>query len=104
MKRYFLIILVSILTIGLHAQNVKITGQVTAATDKEPIMGAYVKVAGTKTATITDIDGNFTLDADKNATLDVTMVGFQKASIGVAGRSAINIVMKDDVSDRKSVV
>ncbi|MBP8687734.1 MAG: SusC/RagA family TonB-linked outer membrane protein, partial [Prevotella sp.] len=104
MKRYFLIILVSILTIGLHAQNVKITGQVTAATDKEPIMGAYVKVAGTKTATITDIDGNFTLDADKNATLDVTMVGFQKASIGVAGRSAINIVMKDDVSDLNEVV
>jgi len=104
MKRYFLIILVSILTIGLHAQNVKITGQVTAATDKEPIMGAYVKVAGTKTATITDIDGNFTIDADKNATLDVTMVGFQKASIGVAGRSAINIVMKDDVSDLNEVV
>lgn len=50
MKRYFLIIFVSILTLGLHAQSVKVTGQVTAAADKEPIMGAYVKVAGTKTA------------------------------------------------------
>ena len=104
MKRYFLIIFVSILTLGLHAQSVKVTGQVTAAADKEPIMGAYVKVAGTKTAAITDIDGNFTIDADKNATLEVSMVGFQKASIGVAGRSAINIVMKDDVSDLNEVV
>lgn len=104
MKRYFLIIFVSILTLGLHAQSVKITGQVTAAADKEPIMGAYVKVAGTKIAAITDIDGNYTIDADKNATLEVSMVGFQKASIGVAGRSAINIVMKDDVSDLNEVV
>ena len=104
MKRYFLIIFAAILTLGLHAQNIKITGQVTAATDKEPIMGAYVKIAGSKTATITDIDGNFTLDASKNATLEVSMVGFQKTSVAVAGRNTINIVMKDDVSDLNEVV
>lgn len=93
----------SSLVLAANAQTVKVTGQV--VDDKnEPVIGAYVKVKGSNKGAVTDIDGNYTIDADKNATLVVTYVGMAEQEIKVANRTLVNVVMKDNANDLNEVV
>ena len=66
MKKIFIFILVSLCALGLQAQNIKVSGTVVSESDNEPLMGAYVKVAGATTGAVTDIDGHYTIEVDKN--------------------------------------
>ena len=50
-------------------------------TKGEPIIGATVMVKGTATGTITDFDGNFSLDATDGANLEISYVGYQSQQI-----------------------
>jgi len=69
-------------------QTIKVSGQVIDQ-DGEPLIGATVRVKGTQVATVTDIDGNFQLDAAQNATLVVSYIGYEDREIAVQGRSAL---------------
>ena len=102
-KRYMVAAMASSLVIAANAQTVKVTGQV--VDDKnEPVIGAYVKVKGSNKGAVTDIDGNYTIDADKNATLVVTYVGMAEQEVKVANRTLVNVVMKDNANDLNEVV
>lgn len=70
-------------TSTLYAKIVK--GTVTSATDGEPLIGATVRVAGTQTATVTDLDGNFSIDANDGQTLTISYIGFVEQSVKVSG-------------------
>ncbi len=64
-----------------QAANAKIfTGKVVDATTKEPLIGATVEVDGTKTGTVTDIDGNFTIDCKEGSQLTVRYVSYKTVS------------------------
>ncbi len=104
MKKYIFLIFISLFTLSLHAQNVKVTGTVISASDNEPLIGAYVKAKGTSQAAITDLDGKFTITADKNATLVFSMISFNSQEIKLAGRSNINVALKESASDLNEVV
>ena len=66
-------------------QAIKVSGQVVDQ-DGEPLVGATVRVKGTNGGVVTDIDGNFQLDASADATLIVSYVGFKDREIAVNGR------------------
>ena len=51
----------------------------------EPIIGATVKVLGSNEATITDFDGNFSINAASNATLSISYVGYVTQEMKVGG-------------------
>ena len=70
----------------------------------EPIIGATVKVQGTKAGAITDFNGNFTIEAGPNATLNVSYVGYVPQTVKVAGRSDITVVLKEDAQMLNDVV
>ena len=70
----------------------------------DPIIGATVKVQGTNTGAITDMDGNFSLQAASNATLLVSYVGYMPQTVPVAGKSNLVIVLKEDVTTLNDVV
>ena len=58
-----------------------VTGKVTSSEDGEPVVGASIKIVGTNTGTVTDIDGNFVLNAPADAKLEFpTSVCSQKLS------------------------
>ena len=63
------------LVIGTALADNRITGVVTASDTGEPIVGATVKVLGTAMGTVTDIDGNFSIDVPDGARLEITYVG-----------------------------
>ena len=74
------------LSVGAFAQ-IDVKGHVKDATG-EPIIGATVRVDGTQTATVTDFDGNFVLKANEGATITISYVGYQNATVKAAPKSS----------------
>jgi TonB-linked SusC/RagA family outer membrane protein len=70
----------------------------------EPVIGASVKVQGTNDGSITDLDGNFTVKADPNATLQITYVGYVTETIKLGGKTDITVVLKEDNTTLNDVV
>ena len=70
----------------------------------EPVIGASVKVQGTNDGSITDLDGNFTVKADPNATLQITYVGYVTETIKLGGKTNITVVLKEDNTTLNDVV
>jgi len=73
----------------------KVVGLVKEA-NGEPIIGASVFVKGTKIGTVTNTDGEFSLDVPANATLLVSYIGFTTQEIALKGSTNLNIVLKED--------
>ena len=80
---------------SVSAQTVTITGTVTDETG-EPIIGASVLEKGTKIGASTDIDGNFSLNISGKHPLVVSYVGMTPQEVNVAGKSRIDIVLKEN--------
>ena len=80
-----------------QAQTIKVSGQVVDQ-DGEPLIGATVRVKGSQTGSVTDIDGNFQLDAPSNATLVVSYVGYKDSEIAVRGRAIIEKIQLESDS------
>ena len=72
-------------------QTIKVSGQIVDQ-DNEPLIGATVQVKGASTGTVTDLDGNFSLDAPANAVLVVSYVGYQDQEIAVQGRAILGTI------------
>lgn len=94
----------SLFAIIVCAQDVKITGNVTSSSDKLPLIGVTVRVAGVSGGAITDLDGNYTINAKADATLEFSMIGYEKQTIKVNGRKVINVTLRDMASDLNEVV
>ena len=81
-----------------------VTGTVVDATG-EPIIGASVIVKGTTNGTVTDFDGNFTVqNVPGKATLEISYIGFKTQSIAVEGKSSFNVTMQEDAALLDEVV
>ena len=100
-KSIFLFCLMLVISIPAFAQN-RITGQVTDQSG-EPVIGANVKIQGTTNGVITDIDGNFSLEASRG-TLVVSYIGYKTQEVPIAGNSRINIVLEEDIEALEEVV
>lgn len=79
----------------MSAQQIRIKGTVTDPSG-EPLIGVSVKVPGTKTGAATDIDGNFSLEADSKGKLKFSCIGYETMEEAINGRHVINVVMKAD--------
>ena len=60
-----------------------ITGKVTSATDGEPLIGATVQVQGSSNGIVTDLDGNYTINAEQGQTLVFSYVGYLTKTVKV---------------------
>lgn len=94
--RYLLTLIVAVMTLAATAQTKSVTGTVNDEAG-EPVIGANVAVKGTKMGTVTDFDGNFALSnlAD-NAVLVISYVGYVTEEVPVAGKSTINVTLKEN--------
>lgn len=78
-----------------NQQSKLVKGTIVDATGM-PVIGANVMVKGTTNGTITDMDGNFSLEADNNAILVVSYIGFANQEISVGNQTNLSITMKED--------
>ena len=88
------------LSVGAFAQ-IEVKGHVKDAAG-EDIIGATVRVEGTQTATVSDFDGNFVLKAKEGATITVSYVGYQTATVKAAPNVEVTLV--DDETVLQDVV
>lgn len=70
----------------------------------ESIIGANIIEIGTNNGTITDFDGNFTLNVSTEAILRVSYIGYLEQKISVQGRNTIDIVLKEDTKTLDELV
>ncbi len=94
------------LVASINAQDVIITGTVTAASDGLPLPGvSIVDVNEPTTGANTDFDGNYSLAvSDGNTSLRFSYIGFTSTVIAVNNQSTINVVMQEDVANLEEVV
>lgn len=83
--------------------KVKISGIVKDNTG-EPVVGATVKVPGTTTGTITDIDGNFSLEVPHNSDVEISYIGFATQNLTASHSHSVDIVLKEDLHTINEVV
>lgn len=102
-KKYIIAAMATSFALNMNAQSVKVTGTVVDS-NNEPVIGAYIKVKGSSKGAVTDLDGHYTIDADKNATLVISYVGMANLEEKIGNRSQINFVLKDDANDLNEVV
>ena len=70
----------------------------------DPIIGASVKVQGSKSGVITDFDGNFSVQAANNATLVISYIGYTTETVKVAGKNNLSITLKEDAQTLNDIV
>ena len=88
---------------AVQAQGIMVKGKVVDQ-HNEPVIGATVGVDKGKAKTVTDIDGNYTLQVPANAKIVVNYIGMKPVTQNVGGRRELNFVLQDDVSQIQDVV
>ncbi len=90
-RAFLLVLLVLGVTSAAMAQRT-VTGTVTDAESGDPLIGASVLVTGTSTGTVTDFDGNYSLNVPANAeSITFSYTGYGTQTIVLAGQSVIDI-------------
>ena len=101
-KPLMALFLLCLFPLGAMAQSV-VKGTVNDEAG-DPVIGATVKVQGSQKGAITDLNGQFSLEAASNATLVVTYVGYETQRVNVAGKRNIVITLKEDAQTLNDVV
>lgn len=87
----------------MSAQQISIKGTVTES-GGEPLIGVSVIVPGTNNGVTTDIDGNYSIQADVKAKLRFSYIGYETQEVSVNGQTVINISLKEDSQILSEVV
>ena len=77
-----------------YAQEVKITGKVTDATDGSTLPGVSIVLKGTTSGTVSDIDGKFSLSVNPGATLEFSFIGYNKQEVLVGAQRILAVALQ----------
>ena len=101
MRRLTVLALLAISSTIAMAQS-KITGKIVEV-NGEPIIGATVKVKGSAIGTVSDLDGNFTVEAEKGSELEVSYIGYKTQAVKVTG-NYLEVKLLEDAKALSEVV
>lgn len=103
LTRACMTLLLAFFAISIYAQNVTVKGSVKDQLG-DPVIGATVKILGSSTGTVTDIDGNFSISCSPNATLEFSYIGFSTKAVDVKGHTTLNVTMDESNNSLDEVV
>lgn len=96
-------LLLTFISTSINAQDINVKGRVIDE-NGEPIIGANILVKGTTNGTITDYDGNFTLEvSDKNAIIRIGYIGYKDYEVSASQQNLV-IVLKENTEMLEDVV
>ncbi|MFA6718140.1 MAG: SusC/RagA family TonB-linked outer membrane protein [Prevotella sp.] len=90
------------LCVGTAMAQVKVTGSVTSQDDGQPVIGASVIVQGSKTGTVTDVDGHFSLEVPENSKLVFSYVGMETQTL--TAKPKMDVVLQPNTTLNEVVV
>ena len=93
----------AVLALPATAQQITVSGQVTDATDGQPLIGVGVMLPGGG-GTVTDYDGHYVIQAPKDATLTFSSLGYSNVTEEINGRTTINVALSPDTQALDEVV
>ena len=91
------------LSVDAIQQQRTVKGTVIDATG-EPVIGANVKEAGSTNGTITDINGEFTLNVGPKATLEISFIGYITQKVTVGDSNSVKVTLKEDMTTLDEVI
>ncbi|SEJ51917.1 TonB-linked outer membrane protein, SusC/RagA family [Cyclobacterium xiamenense] len=89
--------------ISITIEFVEITGRIVDE-QGQPVPGATVLIEGSSTGTVSDIDGNFSIEAAEGSVLLVSFIGYESQRITVGSQTNLNITLREDQSSLEEVV
>lgn len=99
MKISYLLVMLLGCAFSVQAQSIKVTGKVTSAEDQAGLPGVNVVVKGTTNGTVSDVDGNYTLNIPgRESVLQYSSVGYVQQEVLVGDQTVINVTMEPDVT------
>ncbi|MEG0559283.1 MAG: TonB-dependent receptor [Muribaculaceae bacterium] len=88
----------------VEKKTVRVSGHVSDSTTGEPIIGATVAVAGTSNGTITDIDGNYSLNVNEGSTVKISYIGYNEVKQTVKKDGTVNFSLSENSTQLDDVV
>ncbi|MDO4703080.1 TonB-dependent receptor [Tannerella sp.] len=105
MKNIFMLCMALTMSFQIMAQQRRITGTIVDSKDKSAMIGANIMEKGTSNGTITDVNGNFSLNATSaNPVLVISSIGYRTLEVPVGTRSKLNLQMEEDTELLDEVV
>lgn len=104
MKKFFSVLFLLGISLTVFSQNIQVKGVIVGGQDNEPLPGVNVLEKGTSNGTITDLDGQFTLNVAEDAVLTISYIGYTPQEITVKGQSFLNISLLEDAEILDEVV
>lgn len=104
MKRVLFFLCCSFFSLSLLAQDITVSGTVTAKEDGQPLPGVSVVIQGTTIGTISDFDGNYALGVPADGILEFSYIGMKSQTVVVDGKSVIDVVLAEDYTDLDEIV
>lgn len=104
MKKSIYLIIFTLLTFGVYAQEVTLSGTITSADDGMPLPGVSVVQKGTTNGTVTNFDGVYQLNVPANATMLFSFIGMKTQEIVLEGQTELNVVLETETTGLDEVV
>ncbi len=103
-KHWGVILFLLLLPLTALAQTIKVVGTVTDASNGEPVIGATVKVKGSGTGTVTDLDGGYSIEVKPGQTLEISYIGYTTHTMKVTKAGKIDVRLAEDSQTLDQVV
>lgn len=105
MRKFYNLLIISLLPFCALAQTRTISGAVTSSEDNESIPGVNVVIEGSQKGTVTDIDGNYSIELEPGEnTLVFSFVGFSSQTVTVGDQTRIDVELQPDTKTLEEVV
>lgn len=94
----FCVVLLLLFSNMVNAQDKTVTGKIINAGNKEPVIGATVKVKGGNKVTTSNVEGTFSMEVPAKATLEISAVGYatQEVKAAFAGAMTISMILNEN--------
>jgi len=79
-----------------QAETIQVSGSVTNFKDGKPLPGVAIVVKGSKSGTVTDMNGKYLINVPKGAILQFSNIGMATQEVAINNRSQINVMMNDE--------
>nr|WP_319572603.1 TonB-dependent receptor [uncultured Draconibacterium sp.] len=87
-----------------YAQVKTVTGTVSDAGNGEPLPGVTIVVKGTTQGTITDFDGNYSIDVEEGKTIVLSYIGYKPQEVVITASNLVNVKLEQSVENLDEVV
>lgn len=101
-KRLMTFLACLFLSLGMALAQTQVNGTVVSSDDGEPVVGASVRVVGTKTGAVTDINGNFSLNVPEKSKLEFSYIGMK--TLVLPAKSSMKVALQSDNQSLDEVI